>query len=190
MHGGSTYWDSKWHSAREFRHGSSAREFGHVDFEVSVRVRRREVKWDVGHQSWRDTSHSFSLCATLIMSWVGPDESWEHLRPWHFMMLCSLTFQVGMKESCYLFPRVSPCATSGKRIFLWVDFETYLLWHCSIFIWPLQNEFRCAGKSKAWLTPQASAASWGTGHGKDKPGEAGRSCRARHTITRGSDLTL
>lgn len=24
--------------------GSSAREFGHVDFEVSVRVRRREVK--------------------------------------------------------------------------------------------------------------------------------------------------
>ena len=29
---------------------------------------------------------------------------------------------------------MSLCAASGKKIFLWMDFETYLQCHCSIFI--------------------------------------------------------
>ena len=29
---------------------------------------------------------------------------------------------------------MSLCAASGKKIFLWMDFETYLLCHCFIFI--------------------------------------------------------
>lgn len=91
-----------------------------------VRVQRREVKWEVGHLRWEDINYSLSLGAVLIKFWVGTDEFWDLLEPWHFMILCSLTFEVDMKESLYIVLLMS-LYTNGNEIFLWMDFETYLL---------------------------------------------------------------
>lgn len=90
--------------------GNQELYFEYVDFAVSVRVRRREVKWEVGRLSWGDTGQTLSLHAALIMSWVGPDEFWEPLNTWHFIVLCSLTFEVDMKEWLHLSTWVSSCS--------------------------------------------------------------------------------
>lgn len=65
---------------------------------------RSWIQW-----GWGDASHSFDLCAALIMSWVAADESWEPLKSWHFMTLRSLIFEIDMKELLPLSVYVSVC---------------------------------------------------------------------------------
>lgn len=114
-------------SARETPYwGHEELNFGHVDFALSIRVPRREGKWEVEYLHWGDISHALSLCAALITLWVGTDEFWDPLKPWRFMILCSLTFEIDMKERLYIFLFMSLYA-NGNEIFLWRDFETYLL---------------------------------------------------------------
>lgn len=95
----------------------------HVDFEVSVSV------WKSSVRSWMQLGRCkpffWSLCCTnYVMScsrWIL--RAFEILA---FHGVRSLIFEIDMKELLPLSECMSLCAASGKKIFLWMDFGTYL----------------------------------------------------------------